>query len=92
MIKKIITAPINLVKSLFYKLSNFKIKKKVKINLEDIALNIFDTYGEKIMFKLEIGTNGDNLIIYSSNYKTTLEKAKKAKKEDNEKIEKDDTR
>lgn len=74
---KIILYPFNLILLLIFKKSN----KKKSYNLEDLAIKFFQEYGDKIMFKLELGTNGENLTIYSSNFKTTLEKAKKRQKD-----------
>lgn len=61
-------------------LAPFK-KRKKSFGLDDLAKEFFETYGDKIMFKLDLGTNGENLTIYSSNFKTTLEKAKKRQKD-----------
>lgn len=74
---KIILYPFNLILLLIFKKSD----KKKSYNLEDLAIKFYEDYDDKIMFKLELGTNGENLTIYSSNFKTTLEKAKKRQKD-----------
>jgi len=83
LLKKIILLPIKILKAIFSFFKNlfskiFRRESKPR-GLQDIAEHYFIEYGDKIMFKLEIGTNGENLTIYSSNFKTTLEKAKKRK-------------
>lgn len=77
---RLITWPIIFLKKIINSIFN-KEKKYKSLELEDLAKEFYETYGDKIMFKLELGTNGENLTIYSSNFKTTLEKAKKRQKD-----------
>ena len=92
MIKKILLAPIELLKKLInlvkLKRDPGTIKKNKKelnpLELEEIARSWFNTYKEEIQFKLILGENGNELNIYSKNFKTTLDKSKKRKEKENE--------
>lgn len=76
-IKNTLTFIKNLIGSIFKK----KKKKNKRLEtLEDLTERFFDKYHTDIMFKLELGTNGEKLEIYSQNFKTTLDKPKKGKK------------
>lgn len=77
---KIILYPFKILFKLIQKWGTGSSKPKIS-NLEDLAIKFYEEYEDKIMFKLELGTNGENLTIYSSNFKTTLEKAKKRQKD-----------
>lgn len=92
MIKKILLAPIELLKKLInlvkLKRDPGTIKKNKKelnpLELEEIARSWFNAYKEEIQFKLILGENGNELNIYSKNFKTTLDKSKKRKEKENE--------
>lgn len=92
MIKKLLLAPFNLIKKLVNSIISFvkkpKEKKKNKIlnsyDYEEIARYWLDNYNDKIQFKLNLNDFNNELIIYTSNFKTTLEKAKKREKKENE--------
>lgn len=92
MIKKILLAPIELLKKIInlVKLkrdpeTTKKSKKELNpLELEEIARYWFNTYKEDIQFKLILGENGNELNIYSKNFKTTLDRSKKRKEKENE--------
>lgn len=50
----------------------------------EIFEKMYDKYEEKVMLKAVLSNEGKIIEIYSTNFKTTLNKAKKVKKEENE--------
>lgn len=92
MIKKLLLAPFNLIKKLVNSIISFVKKPKEKnkkknlnsYDYEEIARYWLENYNDKIQFKLNLNDLSNELIIYSSNFKTTLEKAKKREKRENE--------
>lgn len=92
MIKKILLAPFNLLKNLLNLIINFIKKPKEKnknkflnsYDYEEIARYWLDNYNDKIQFKLNLNDLNNELIIYTSNFKTTLERTKKREKKENE--------
>ena len=92
MIKKLLLAPFNLLKKLINLIISFIKKPKEKkrnknlnsYDYEEIARFWLENYNDKIQFKLNLNDLNNELIIYTSNFKTTLEKAKKREKRDNE--------
>lgn len=92
MIKKLLLAPFNLIKKLVNSIISFIKKPKEKkrnknlnsYDYEEIARFWLENYNDKIQFKLNLNDLNNELIIYSSNFKTTLDKAKKRDKKENE--------
>lgn len=74
-------------KTLKDKIINLFKKEPKKTQLDEVVElfeRALDKYEEKVMLKAIISDNEHTLEIYSSNFKTTLNKAKKSKKEENE--------
>lgn len=62
-----------------------KDKDVVKLDeVIEIFEHVIDKYQERVMLKTVLSDEGKIIEIYSTNFKTTLNKAKKTKKEDNE--------
>lgn len=65
-----------------------KDKDVVKLDeVIEIFEHVIDKYQERVMLKAVLSNEGKVIEIYSTNFKTTLNKAKKVKKEDNEELE-----
>lgn len=92
MIKNLLLAPFRVLKKIINLIISFIKKPKEKkrnknlssYDYEEIARIWLENYNDKIQFKLNLNDLNNELIIYSSNFKTTLDKAKKRDKKENE--------